>query len=229
MKDLFTARLFVELADKLCEMDPTTPADLLQMTRMAVSSREVSGTTRLNIVDGIKHRNIGNLLCAFWTHYTNEIGLYPTSTRLLINPPLGLDVKADHFVTIKTQKFLNGKYGEVIEHEVSDLFHTEGVFNDVAIFWGAGIDSNFARQLVTHRVDVGTTITLLTPSQLHDFWLTWARYDSGIGNLMEVLGQRFQSVSLHRTECANVITEILGMQQLPCDIQNPASDRKSPA
>jgi hypothetical protein len=230
MKDLFTARLFVELADKLRVMDPTTSADLLQMTRMAISVRDVSDATKLSISQGINDRDIGELLTAFWGHFIDEVELYPTTSRLLINPPKGLDPRAEFITTVRTQTSLCGSYGFLIDNKIYELFMSEGFFSDVTVFWGAGLDLQFARQLATHRIDVGTTVTFLTPAPVHDFWLTWAQYDSGLKHLIENVSLRFQPVSLHRIEKPNVVIEILGMQpqQLSRDaIPNTASDNKA--
>jgi hypothetical protein len=164
-----------------------------------------------------EHR-LGLLLKAYWSE-RQQFGLHQVKARLLVNPPPSLKLDDGMTMTVVGQNFLDGSHGTRLENGVplSDVVRASiggeftGFFDDVAIFWDAGVDFN----LVADYVIPGSTVTLLKPSpRTNSFWLNWAKFDSSFARATKVFSSKFKIAHLQGVVQNDVDIQIFGLDAL---------------
>jgi hypothetical protein len=119
------------------------------------------------------------MINAFWLIYGSRVRLVPVPFRALINPPSGLQVGHNRHVTLNAAPWPeNVAYGlgHVVDHQ---LEVASSVLDDMAVFWpvlseDVPINPNVGFPLLTKlakRLEVGSTITLVTPGPPHNWWV----------------------------------------------------------
>lgn len=137
----------------------------------------------------------GLLLKAFWSFY--YVTLAPCQSRLMVNPPSGLDAEAA--ATVQTQPYLDGVYGKRTPYP-------EGKFQDICVFW----DEAFNPKIILDCATRGSFITLVLPSPRHNFWMGWSGFMPSFPNVFQGAAYFGWSCSTQQSDDVKIVQLKLG-------------------
>jgi len=220
--DLFLQRVNVKIADlarsaeglKSVKM-PVDQLEMVNRARMALDGEDVPDS----VVEGIDHafsaRQVGpNLLKTFWDNYRVALSPVPGS-RLLVNPPENVDPGSSNPVTVRFQDWLTGRYGLTLKRFPTSIemmnvkSENHGFFDDVTIFWDAGIP---VTELCCFILP-GSTVTLVRPNKtVHGRWMTVAGLDLSFFGILEALESQFKLNPIVQSGLADVHSITLGAE-----------------
>lgn len=220
--DLFLQRVNVKIADlarsagglKSVKMS-TDQLELVSRARLALEGEDVSDGVVSGIDRAFVSPHVGpNLLRTFWDNYA--IALSPIDkSRLLVNPPENIDPGSPSPVTVHFQDWLTGRYGLVLKRLPSPIemmnvtSENHGFFEDVTIFWDAGVP---VKELCGYVLP-GSTVTLVRPNKtVHGRWMTVVGLDMSFSSLVESLESQFKLKPIVQSGLADVHSITLGIE-----------------
>lgn len=191
---------------------------LIQRASMALDQADVNDATLKLIDDAFSTGPLGpKLLKAFWSEH--RIALSPIAgSRLMINPPEGLDPGSPSPISVSTQPWLCGRYGLCIPRLPTsvEMINVEsenpGFFDDVSVFLDLGIDAEEASKFCNY-VMPGSTVTMVRPNlKLHGRWMATADLDLSFSGLIERLEEQFNLKPLVQSGVEHVHSITLGIE-----------------
>ena len=143
-------------------------------------------------------------LQSFWD--CHAVDIYPTESRLFVNPPTGLCDHSSYSHTYRTTGMC-GAYGSVVTNR-ADLSimrspgDANGYFNDVAMF----LDRNADIDAILNHIIPGSTLSLFSPGVAHGVWMSLLGMNPFLDTFMQKASERFNlvEISLKSTESVNL-------------------------
>lgn len=151
-------------------------ADLHGLSGLCLSSIEeptdIPEQTFFLFENSLRTRSKAGALAAFWSYHAPRLKIAKADTRLLINPPVGLNLPDGSVVTLKTDSSGDvGAYGQVISRIDDPLIIRQVgyTFDEVDLFSPM---ADLLREVYL-RVKPSSVIAVFEPSKRNNFWLTF--------------------------------------------------------
>jgi len=202
--------MLVHMGDWLHKHDALTAnAEMLSAALMALNGQKDIGVSTKEMLDeAVSSLNGGSVLRAFWSHYANDVELYDAESRLLVNPPVGIQPNSQWVATLNTQPYLTGSYGQKHVNVLSLDGPTQ--IEDIVVFYGQLVVPDVG---LLRLIAPGSTITMAMPSEIHHFWMSWIQLDFGLEPLLEAVTKQWSLKVVHKqTSSKSVTVEVLGVE-----------------